>query len=304
MVKALVTGSAGFIGRNLVKHLNELGYTVIEYDIATGQDILDYDQLRSHIYHCDEVYHLAAQAFVGPGEADPYRDLDINGKGMLNILRCVEEFNIPMVYTSSGSVYGLTDSFPHAEDALIRPTANYGCSKRYAELALQKWVIMKDIDAKITRFSSVYGVDRGRQGPVNIFLEKALKGEPLTVFGDGSQSRDLIYISDVLNGLMIVMHHGTPGEIYNIGCGVEYKVREVAEIISKLTEAKITYVKGHKFSPFDVKRSYFKIEKARMLGYKPEVSLEEGIKRIYGELLQTSPTPPPLPEIPVKEGDS
>jgi UDP-glucose 4-epimerase len=230
------------------------------------------------------VYHLAAQAFVAPGEAYPYKDLDINGKGMLNMLRCIEEFDVPMVFTSSGSVYGLTDSFPHAEDALIRPTANYGCTKRLAELYLQKWVIMKGIDAKIVRFSSVYGPDRGKQGPVNIFLELSIEGKPLTVYGDGSQTRDMIHISDANSGVFHVLYHGTPGEIYNIGIGREHSVKEVAEIIAELTGVDLTFVSGHEFSPFDVKRSYYNIDKIKELGWSPKISLPVGILKTYKDI--------------------
>lgn len=278
-MKALVTGSSGFIAGNLVKSLKKKGADVTGYDIKTGQDILDLKQLQATFkqHRFDEVYHLAAQAFVGPGEADPYMDLRINGEGMLNILQCVEKYQIPLVFTSSGSVYGLTDSFPHDEKALIKPTANYGCTKRLAELYLQKWVTMTGINAKIVRFSSVYGSGRGMNGPVNIFLNLALQGKPLTVYGDGSQTRDTVYIKDALDGLYLVQKKGTPGEIYNIGTGREYSVKEIAENISTLTGAEVKYIQGHKFSKFDVVRSYYDITKIQGLGYKPRYTLKEGI---------------------------
>jgi len=280
-MKAFVTGSSGFIASNLVRYLMEKGCEVVSYDIKTGQDILDFDHLRDTFIEneFDEVYHLAAQAFVGPGEADPYRDLDINGKGMLNMLRCIEEFRVPMVFTSSGSVYGLTDSFPHKEDALIRPTANYGCTKRLAELYLQKWVIMAGIDAKIIRFSSVYGAGRGMNGPVNVFCTLAMRGKPLTVYGDGSQTRDTVYVDDALYGLTLVQRKGVPGEVYNIGCGEEHSAAEIAEIVSRLTGAEVSYILGHEFSKFDVARSYYDISKLKGLGYEPSYSLLDGIKK-------------------------
>jgi len=280
-MKILCTGSSGFIASNLVRYLTEKGHEVLSYDIKTGQDILNFDQLRNTFMEneFDEVYHLAAQAFVGPGEADPYRDLDINGKGMLNMLRCIEEFNVPMVFTSSGSVYGLTDSFPHKEDALIRPTANYGCTKRLAELYLQKWVIMAGVNAKIIRFSSVYGAGRGMNGPVNVFLTLAMNGKSLTVYGDGSQTRDTVYVDDALYGLTLVQRNGVPGEVYNIGCGVEHSVSEVATIVSSLTDAEVSYILGHEFSKFDVARSYYDISKIKGIGYAPKYSLLEGVRK-------------------------
>jgi UDP-glucose 4-epimerase len=283
---ALITGSSGFIGSHLVKHLKNLQFQVVPYDIEDGYDILDLEQLRStfkkqKITKNDVVYHLAAQAFIGPGEENPYRDIDINIKGTINVLKCVEEYGPKFLMTSSGAVYGLTDSFPHAENALIFPTANYGCSKRAAELYVQKWSTMHGITGRIVRFSSVYGPRRGMYGPVNVFLSKALKNEPLTIFGDGSQTRDLTYIEDACRGMDIVMRQGVAGEIYNIGLGKEHSILEVAEIIAGLTGAKITFIKGHEFSKFDVTRSYYNIEKARAIGYEPLTSLRKGIKLTY-----------------------
>ncbi len=277
----LVTGSSGFIGKNLVNYLEDLGHQVIPYDIKTGQDILDGIELASTFYenHISRVYHLSAQAFMSTGENYPYRDLDVNGKGMINILRMVEKFRVPMVYTSSGAVYGQTDSYPHSEDALLKPRANYGCSKRYAELLLQKWVATKYVDCKVVRFSSVYGPYR-EHGPVNIFINKALKGEPLTVYGDGSQTRDMIYIDDALRGMIKVLELGSPGEIYNVGYGKEHSVTEVALIIQGITGSEIKFI-PHQFSEFDVKRSYYNIDKVRSLSWEPKYDLVEGIERTY-----------------------
>ena len=274
----------GFIARNLVKHMHSIGEEVVTFDIKkdSSEDITDFDAVHRFFkyFNPKEVYHLAAQAFVGPGEKDPYLDLKINGFGMINVLRCVTEFKSRMLFTSSGSVYGVTDSFPHREDALLKPMANYGCTKLLAEFYLGKWVRQEGTDAKIVRFSSVYGDDRGREGPVNVFLEKALAGEPLTVYGDGSQTRDMVHVSDAIEGMKTVLRHGVPGEVYNIGLGEEHSVLEVAQIISELTGAKVEMV-PKALSKFDVLRSYCDIEKARGIGYTPKISLRAGIEMLY-----------------------
>lgn len=231
----------------------------------------------------DEVYHLAAQAFVEPGEKDPYLDLEINGKGMLNLLTSLTELHSekgispPAVFSSSGSVYGLTNSFPHNENALIRPTANYGCTKRLAELYMQKWATMSGLNIRAIRFSSVYGPGRGFNGPVNVFIELAKQRRPLTVYGDGSQTRDLLYVDDAVAGLRHVLKHGTSGEIYNIGSGVETSVLQVAQIIAGYTGAEYRLVEGHKFSKFDVSRSYYDISKIRGIGWTPKYMPSDGI---------------------------
>jgi len=272
----LVTGGSGFIGNALVNRLKTQGHEVFNYDLKNGYDITDYSKLLQAFldFRPHQVYHIAAQAFLKPGELDPYMDIKINEFGMLNVLRCLEIFRVPMVYTSSGAVYGLS-GVPHSEDSLCVPVSNYGISKFAAEQYLRKWVITKDIDARIIRFSSVYGADR-TEGPVNIFINKAKEGKPLTVYGDGLQTRDMVYIEDALHGLVTVLNKGVAGEIYNIGTGVESSVLDVAKIISKHTGAEITHV-PYEMSAFDLKRSWYDIDKIAWLGFRPHYNLEKGI---------------------------
>lgn len=279
-MRSLVTGGSGWIGSNLVKKLEQEGDEVFNYDLKENYDITNVKQLNDVFYDFrpDRVFHLAAQAFLRPGEEHPYLDVDVNIKGMINILTCLEKYKVPMVYTSSGAVYGTTLEVPHREESPCQPMSNYGISKLAAEHYLKKWVRTKGIDARILRFSSVYGPGR-KHGPVNIFINKALTGLPLTVYGDGSQTRDLTYISDALRGTKIVLKNGLPGEVYNIGSGVETSVKEVAEIVSSLTGSEIIYVE-HEFSDFDLKRSYYDLLKSSSIGYEPTIDLREGIKEL------------------------
>lgn len=277
-MKILCTGGSGWIGSNLVMHLKKKGHEVFNYDLKEGYDIVDYLSLKECFEKrgFDCCYHLAAQPFLGPGENEPYNDVRINIFGMINMLRCLEEYNIPMVYTSSGAVYGVSETIPHREDAICMPASNYGVSKLAAEKYLKKWVLTKGVDAKIIRFSSVYGVGR-KHGPVNIFINKALQGLPLTIYGSGSQTRDLIYIEDAINGLEIVMEKGVRGEIYNIGLGEEHSVSEVAKIVQSNIDVPITHVK-HDMAPFDIARSWYDITKILGLGFDPKIGLEKGIE--------------------------
>lgn len=278
-MKTLVTGGSGWIGSHLVRYLINEGDEVFNYDIVGGHDITKLYQLENAFewFEPDRVFHLAGQAFMAPGEKDPHRDVTINTFGMINLLTCLEEWDIPMVYTSSGAVYGISPILPHKEDAPCFPVSNYGVSKLAGEYYLKKWVATKGVNAKILRFSSVYGLGRSH-GPVNIFINKAFESKPLAVYGDGSQTRDLTYIMDAILGLRIVGDKGTPGEIYNIGSGVETSVREVAEIIAENLGAEITYVE-HEFSQFDLKRSWYDLTKANNIGYFPQYTVERGIRR-------------------------
>ena len=277
-MKSLVTGGSGWIGSHLVRYLLNKGDEVFNYDIVEGHDITRLYQLENAFEHFepDRVSHLAGQAFMAPGEKDPWRDMTVNTFGMINLLTCLEEWDVPMVYTSSGAVYGISPTLPHKEDANCIPVSNYGVSKLAGEYYLKKWVATKDVDAKILRFSSVYGLGRSH-GPVNIFINRALDGKPLTVYGDGSQTRDLAYIQDAINGAIIVCKQGVPGEIYNIGCGVETSVKAIAELIGTYFSTEVTHI-GHEFSQFDLKRSWYDITKANNIGYSPLYSPAKGIE--------------------------
>jgi len=224
----------------------------------------------------DQIYHLAGQAYLNTGEANPYNDLDVNAKGMINLLRLTENTDISLIYTSTGAVYGLSE-VPHKEDSACRPMCNYGISKLAAELYLQKWVSTRGVDAKIVRFSSIYGPGR-RAGPVNVFLRQAINGKPITVHGSGSQTRDYVHVEDVVRGMELVQERGQRGHIYNLGFGEEHSVAEVAGIVQQIyPSTSIEYVKAE-YSPYDLPRSWFDITKARGLGYNPRMHLELGIR--------------------------
>jgi len=281
-MRIMVTGGSGWIGGHLVRYLEERGHDVLNYDIVEGYDITNFEQLRRtfQAFDPEHIYHLAGQAFMKPGENDPYRDLKINAFGMINLLRCLEEFGGKMVYTSSGAVYGISPGLPHKETSKCTPHSNYGVSKLTGENYLRKWVMGKGVDARIGRFSSVYGPGR-MHGPVNIFVNKAKAGKALTVFGDGRQTRDLVYIDDALRGIELVLNWGGKGSIYNIGTGREHSVKEVALEVQKHFDVPIVHVE-HELSHFDQPRSWYNISKIRLLGYIPKFDLEMGVKKTIG----------------------
>ena len=279
-MKILVTGNSGFIGSHLKRHLEAQGHQVTGYDIVDGYDITNREQLAAvfDAGRFDQVYHVAAQAFMGSGEKDPKRDVMINCLGAHNVFAEALKHGCRLLYTSSGAVYGVTDSFPHAEDAAVKPVSNYGCSKLFGEYLLKKYVESAGLDAVYTRFSSVYGPGR-KDGPINIFIKRALEGQTITVNGDGSHTRDYCHISDALRGLTVVMKRGKHGGCYNVASGSETSVSEIAERVKQLTGCKVAYNLGYEYDRFDVPRSYFNIEKARSIGYAPQVTLNEGLEK-------------------------
>lgn len=170
---------------------------------------------------------------------------------------------------------GACPDVPSREDSLCAPLSNYGVTKLAAENLCRKYALANGANVSITRFSSVYG-PRRTEGPVNIFIKQALKGGPITVFGDGSHTRDYVYVDDVIKGLYLVMEKGKT-ETYNLASGKETSVNEIAEIISGLTGAKIVHVPD-KMGRFDIPRNYFSIKRARALGYRPKIPLKKGIE--------------------------
>jgi nucleoside-diphosphate-sugar epimerase len=268
----LISGSAGFVAGGLAKYLRVFGHEIAKFDIKDGwSDITDLKKVEQVFdqFKPEQVYHLAAQAFVQSGEDDPDRDLIINGIGTLNILRCALKHNSKVVVASSS--------------AADNPTSNYGCSKRLAELYTIKWAKMNGLDAKVVRYSSVYGAGRGREGPVNAFLERAKEGKSLTVYGDGSLSRDFTYICDACRGTESVMEYGKPGEIYNVGSGYHRTVMDVAKIVHDITKAPIIFEK-EKLSKFDTPVTPFGIELLSKMGYISSYDLEDGILKTWEEM--------------------
>jgi UDP-glucose 4-epimerase len=286
-MKIAVTGGSGFIGERLVKHLVEQDLEVVNFDYRDDKnhDIAELSKVRAFLaeHEPEYIYHIAAQSFLQPGEDDPWNDLKINAIGMVNLLESIVrlDFDPVLLYTSTGAVYGKSE-LPHREDLVCRPMGNYGISKLAAEKYLQKWVVTQGLDAKIVRFSSVYGHQR-RAGPVNIFCRQALKGGPLTVFGRGSQTRDVIHVNDVCRGIVRVAERGKPGEIYNVGCGEEHSVISIARQVKRQVDVKIAF-KKHADSAFDLARSWFDINKVQGLGWMPEIDLASGIGLTLKEL--------------------
>jgi len=287
-MRILITGSSGFIGSHLVSKHREQGDEIFCFDVKESlrHDIQDGSSIKEAFnkFNPDAVYHCAGQVQPSFGEERPYADIMLNLYGMINVLKAMEGGDAKMVYTSTGAVYGLSP-LPHKEDMLCKPVCNYGVSKLAAEMYLQKWVATEGIDAKIVRFSSVYGPGR-HYGPINIFLEKAVEGRNITVFGSGSQTRDFVHVDDVVQGMNLVLDRGGRGEVYNVGTGKETSVQEVAKVINNLhPEAKIEH-KREVGSVYDLPRSWFDITKIQGLGYIPRIDLDLGIKSLSFQMGQ------------------
>ena len=294
MTKVLITGSSGFIGTYVKKRLVNDGYTVFGLDIAKPKEQIEdkfvqidlTDSRMGDIFkewNIEVVLHMGAQAYVPPGEAEPVQNAIDNVAGTVNVLESARKAGAAVVFTSSGAIYGNIQRIPVHEEVICRPESHYGISKLCAEEYAKFYYYKRDLPVTITRFSSVYGPGR-KAGPINMMCERAAKGEPVVIFGDGSITRDLAYVDDVVEGLKLCIDGIIPcGDTYNIASGRQTSVKQIADTIQSALGKPLT-IEYKPEVPGDIKVNYFDISKAQRYGYNPKVSLEEGVKKVIDDL--------------------
>ena len=298
MSKILVTGGAGFIGSTLVDKLIEAGNEVIVIDdLSSGRK--DYINPAAKFYRVDInspeiakifaaqkpefVYHLAAQIEVPKSMLDPVRDNKINVLGGLNILENCRLANVKKIIFSStgGAIYGDAEEIPTTESFPAYPISFYGIHKLTFEKYLNCYYQVYGLDYTTLRFANVYGPRQfkgGEAGVVSIFIDNAVKGLPSMQNGDGLQTRDFVYIDDVVHGLILAKDISCHGEI-NIGSGKETNLLDIRRDIEAALGQAIE-VKEGPAKPGEQKRSCLSYKRAAdVLGWSPAVDLKEGIKR-------------------------
>ena len=260
-MKIIVTGSAGFIGSHLVDKLSLLGHEVFFIDDLSSGSMYNLQlECRKKLFKydiCDKyhmlkvfeevkpdiVYHLAAQINVRKSIIDPTLDAEINTIGTLNILdQCVKHKVKKIIFSSSGgAIYKDTDEKIKTESSIIQPISPYGISKYTAEQYINFYKNNHNLDATILRFSNVYGPrqnSKGEAGVISIFLDNALNNKESIIYGDGNQIRDYIYVSDVVDALILSMD--ISGN-FNVSTGVETTVNYLVEQIKKEFDFKFIF---------------------------------------------------------------
>ena len=295
MTISIVTGGAGFIGSHIVEELKRLDHMVIVIDneysdndnfhwrkdtLNVNIDITDYKGLKNAFTGADYVFHLAAEARIGPAIENPVNALNINTIGTCNVLQCAREVGAKKVlYSSTSSGYGLNEA-PNIEtqpDDCLNP---YSVSKIAGEKLCKMYTDLYGLKTIVFRYFNVFGERAPRKGqyaPVTgIFLRQKAAGEPLTIVGDGEQRRDYIYVKDVANANVMAAISNPDddayGEVYNVGSGKNYSVNEIASFISDDT-INIPPRVG------EARNSLANIDKIRKtFAWKPEMNVEEWIK--------------------------
>ena len=303
MDNVLVTGGAGFIGSNLVKRLLELGKSVVVVDnLSSGKienigpfiekgalfyehDVTDEEMLkRIFLLHKPKiVFHLAAQASVSKSVREPDFDAKVNIFGSLNLLKLSVEYGVEKFIFSStgGAIYGDDVETPTPETTCPSPISPYGIAKLSTEKYVGFFGKEKGLRYTCLRYGNVYGPRQdpyGEAGVVAIFTERMLKGEDVTINGDGEYIRDYVYVEDVVEANISAMERGN-GEVINIGTGIGTSVNELFGILRDITGYEKDPIYGPP-RPGDLRRSVLDWRRAKeVLNWEPKVSLREGLER-------------------------
>jgi len=296
--KILVTGGAGFIGSNLVDKLSPDNTVVVLDNLFSGLlsnlekskdritfvkgDVLDKALVKDIVAEVDYVFHLAANVGNIRSIKDPNFDMEVNIGGTLNLLEACRNSNIKrLVYSSSGAIFGEARYLPIDEEHPLNPESPYAVSKLAAEKYCFAFHKVYGVPTTALRYFNVYGPRQDASeyaNAISIFLSRTREGKPLTIFGDGKQTRDFIFVKDVARAnILAATHPSAVGEIFNIATGKENSIEELVDIIKQVSAKEIQVIYADSRAG-EVKYSRASIEKAqRLLGYNPETNFKEGL---------------------------
>lgn len=303
----LVTGGAGFIGSHVADALLDLGHTVHVMDnLSTGRgenvpeaasffelDIRSdaaADLIATQQYDC--IVHHAAQMDVRRSVEDPQFDADVNIGGLLNLMEAGVKNGLETVILAStgGAIYGEPEFVPQTTDHPLRPVSPYGIAKLASEKYLAFYQNQYDIRAVSLRYGNVYGPRQnahGEAGVVAIFAGQMLNGEQPVIYGDGTQTRDYVYVSDVVRANIAALQSDESG-VFNVGTGKETSVNEIFDLLSSATNANVDrqYAPGR---PGEQNRSVLGYEQTfEKIGWMPKVELEKGILQTVDWIRETA----------------
>jgi nucleoside-diphosphate-sugar epimerase len=283
---ALLTGDTGFIGTNMSKFLHEKNVEVIGFSRRKGFDIFNKAQLRDAARNCDVLYHLAAEAKPGESVLDPVNTIDLNLKGSLNVLEVCRELGVPLVYPSSCEIYGDSQT-PIDEDYPINPTNPYAASKAAVDRFCYTYHRCYGLNVKIVRLFNPYGPHQQLNKIVPAFYFQALNERPITVYGAGSDTRDYVYVQDIVRGLWMARNLPA-GEAVNLATGEATTNLEVAQLIKELTgsSSEIKFV-NYPEAFGGIRHQTGSYEKAKkLMRWEPRTVLREGVRETLAWLGQ------------------
>ena len=299
-MKILVTGGAGFIGSHIVRTLLERGDSVRVLDnFSTGKrenlagldveiveaDLRDASRVTQACRDVSIIFHEAAFVSVPQSMQEPTDCFDVNVTGTAALFEAARKAGVRRaVFATSAAVYGDSDDYPLSEATPLRPLSPYAASKRVDEIYGQLYTTSFGLEVVALRYFNVYGPrqrpDSQYAAAVPIFIRRLLDGKPITIYGDGGQTRDLIYVADVVRANLVAAEHpAAPGQIFNICTGVETRINDLVEVLQDLFPS----APQPEFAPArlgDIYRSIGSANKAAdTINFRAEVSLEEGLRQ-------------------------
>ena len=307
----VVTGGCGFIGSHTVDKLIEGGHRVVVLDdFSTGKranlaqhagsdrlEIVECDvshgifaalaPITAKLGPVERIVHLAAQVSVVSSLANPLYDMQVNYGGTLHVLEYARASGVKkVVFASSAAVYGDVATLPVAEDVKLQPVSPYGGHKLASEYALDFYASVHGVPTTALRFFNVYGPRQDPTSPysgvISIFADRAKTGRPLMIFGDGSQTRDFVYVGDVVRAIVSALNDGNSRLIANVGTGSEITINELARTIVDLCGGTSTIDHAPARSG-EILKSRAKVERLRdQLGVVAETKLVDGLRATLG----------------------
>ena len=297
--KVVITGGAGFIGSHIAEYWVKEGADVHVIDNLRSGYISNLEQLPQAVLHkvsvtnrdevfkimegADYVHHLAALVSVPESIEKPKECIDININGLLNVLDAAKESGVKkIIFSSSAAIYGDNPESPKTTDMKPEPKSPYGITKLDSEYYLNMYNAMSDLGAVSLRYFNVYGP---RQDPksqyaaaIPIFISRALRNEPIIIYGDGEQTRDFIFVKDVVNANILAAQNDQVNGVFNVAFGKATTINSIANEIVKMTGSKSKIV-HEKDRNGDIKHSLASITDTKSkLNFKPEYGFNEGIE--------------------------
>ena len=306
-MKVLVTGGAGFIGSHLMRHLKARGDEPVALDnlsfgrrenLEEGMELIEMDVLDEGLAgivatgQYDAIVHLAGQTLVSHSLEEPDFDAESNIIGLIRVLEAARQSGVRrVVFSSTAAAYGGVPErdLPIKEAHKLAPMSFYGLSKVTAERYLELYHECFGLDYVVLRFANVYGErqgDGGEGGVISIFARSVAEEKEITIFGDGEQTRDFIYAGDIAEGVAAALTTTQANVVYNLSTQTQTSLRELVDVLSNVAGRRIIPKYGPE-RPGDIYKSSLSNARARRgLGWKPAVSLEEGLRRTYAYFLK------------------
>jgi UDP-glucose 4-epimerase len=304
-MKILITGGAGFIGSNIVEHFHQTDDVVVLDNLRSGFErnlagfratfvrgsVTDKAAVENAARGADYIFHLAALVSVPESVENPRETVDINVHGTLNVLEAARTHGVKkVVISSSAAIYGDNPVVPKVELMVPEPKSPYAITKLDAEYYAKMYTSEFAVPVVCLRYFNVFGP---RQNPksqyaaaVPIFIDRAIRNQDITIYGDGEQTRDFVFVKDVVAANVLAARSAATG-VFNIACGGRITINDLARTIIALTKSSSTIIHAGERAG-DVKHSQADIGLATALGFRPAYTLQEGLKPTI-EYLNTRP---------------